>query len=172
MTARWTWTGSLLSLALALAGCGSSSSGSAAAPVTPSAVSGTLDGAALQAFLEADIQDEFRAEALYQRVLADFGDVRPFSNIVWAEGQHARSVAALYAARGWAVPASRFTAGSMPSFATQREACQAGWAAEGANIALYDQQLAQALPMDVRAVLQANRDASLYNHLPAFDRCR
>lgn len=178
---RWneTWKGLLLAPALLLAACGTASSGSTAAPGLPSAATGAtataaapVGDAALLALLEADLQDEYRAEALYQRVLADLGDVRPFANIVWAEGQHARSVVGLYAARGWSAPASRFSPESMPSFASLREACQAGWAAEVANIALYDSQLGQDLPADVRRVLQANRAASLDNHLPAFDRCR
>ena len=166
----------LAAVALLSSGCGALSSppGVGSASVTsPSSTSPTLlDDTALRGLLEADIQDEYQAQALYTRVLADFGELRPFSNIVEAEGQHARSVAALFASRGWTVPASRFTPEAMPSFETFREACQAGWVAEGANIALYDSQLGQALPDDVRRVLQANRDASLFNHLPAFDRCR
>jgi len=158
-------------LVLGLAGCGGAS------PTTPSAVAPASSPAPvagdLVAILTADIQDEYRAEAIYQGVLLDFGStLRPFANIIEAERQHARSVAALFTARGLAVPASAWSPSNVPRFASVREACAAGVVAETQNIALYDSQLGSSLPDDVRRVLEANRAASLDNHLPAFQRCQ
>jgi hypothetical protein len=105
--------------------------------------------------------------------LNDFGaSTLPFANIIRAEQQHARSLAGLFTARGMAVPASLWSPSNVPRFTTVREACAAGVVAERENVALYDSQLGLSLPDDVRRVLQNNRDASLYNHLPAFQRCQ
>ena len=159
-------------LLVLLLGCGGSS------PTTPGPVvsaSPTPAPAAsdLVAVLNADIQDEYRAEAIYQGVLLDLGtSTMPFANIIRAEQQHARSVAALFTARGMAVPASLWSPSNVLRFSTLREACAAGAEAERANIALYDSQMGLTLPDDARRVIQNNRDASLYNHLPAFQRCQ
>lgn len=166
---------------LGLAGCGSSDptgptapTAGAPSPTSPSPSSGAASilGAQLAAALEADLQDEYRAEAIYGRVLADFGNVLPFANIIRAERQHAASVVGLYTSRGLTAPASVWNVNNVPRFASLRDACAGGVEAEGLNIGLYDSQLSLSLPDDVRRVLQANRDASLYNHLPAFERCR
>jgi hypothetical protein len=161
-----------LVLALALGGCGGGSS-----PVAPTRTSASTSTVAvdpgLVAILSADIQDEYRAAAIYNGVLLDFGDgTRPFSNIVLAEEQHARSVAGLFTARGLSVPVSLYSPSNVARFTTLREACGAAAQAEVDNVALYDSQLGGALPEDVARVLRANRDASLYNHLPAFQRCQ
>ena len=46
-----------------------------------------------------------------------------------------------------------------------------GVVAERENIAIYDRLLPLDLPVDVRQVFENNRAASLFNHLPAFERC-
>lgn len=141
-----------------------------AATTTPTpAVSATPT---LESVLFADIQDEWRAEAIYARVLADFGDLRPFANVIWAERRHAEAVAGLLNARGISLPDRATTVDTAPRFATFREACAAAYQAEVENVALYDTQMKLDLPPDVMAVLRANRDASFYNHMPAFNRCR
>jgi hypothetical protein len=165
-------------ISLGLAGCGSSDptgpTAAAPSPTSPGTSSGAASilGAQLAAALEADLQDEYRAEAIYGRVLADFGNVLPFANIIRAERQHAASVVGLYTSRGLTPPASVWNVDNVPRFASLREACAGGVEAETLNIGLYDSQLSLSLPDDVRRVLQANRDASLFAHLPAFERCR
>jgi hypothetical protein len=59
-----------------------------------------------------------------------------------------------------------------PQFATLADACAAAQTAEIEYAALYDQWLAavQDYP-DLVQVFTALRDASLYQHLPAFERC-
>jgi len=130
----------------------------------------TSTSAAVLAAMTAGLQDEYRAAAVYESVLGQFGDVLPFSNIVIAERQHAASIAALFIARGLAVPAPT-TIGALPSLGTVRDACDLGATAEVENVALYDDLLALDLPFDVQRVFEANRLASLEKHLPAFERC-
>jgi hypothetical protein len=153
----------LLGTAVILAGCaGHTSTG----PVNESS---TLS-ADVHAALIDGLQDEYRAAAVYEAVLAQLGQVLPFRNILLAEQQHAASIAALLAARGLALPA-REQPGAIPQFASLSAACSLGATAEVENIAMYDRLLALDLPIDVQRVFEANRRASLINHLPAFERC-
>jgi len=117
------------------------------------------------------IQDEFRAEAIYQGVLSDFGQVPPFVNVLSAEERHSAAIGRLFAARGLVPPASTSTVTTVPHFVTLVAACAAGAVAERENISLYDELLRADLPADVRQVFSNNRSASLVNHLPAFERC-
>jgi hypothetical protein len=152
----------VLGLAATLSACGSDTTTAplSSAPLTP----------AVLAAMEAGLQDEYHAAAVYQSVLTRFGDVLPFRNIILAERQHAASIAALFTNRGLAVPAERPLA-TLPVFGSVSEACATGAVAEVANIDLYDDFLALDLPYDVRRVFEANRVASLDKHLPAFERC-
>jgi len=157
-----TVTGLLLVAALTATGCGGGRS-----PVAPPSTTTTLLAA-----METAIQDEYRAEAIYQGVLDDFGSVLPFVNVLYAEQRPSTSIGQLYLNRGLAVPASLATPSSVPHFATLAAACAAAVEAERANLALYDRYLAQQLPADVERVFTNNRSASLHNHLPAFEICR
>ncbi len=166
-------------LILTLGACGGSSATSptpsstamVTTPVGGASYAPPLD-AGLLAILNADIQDEYRAEAIYRGVLLDFGaETRPFANIVVAEQWHAKSVAGLFSTRGLPVPASLWSPANVPRFTTLRAACAAAVQAEVENIALYDSQLGASLPNDVLQVIQSNRAASVNNHLPAFQRC-
>lgn len=137
------------------------------APTAPTVV---VD-AQLSTTLARAIQDEYRAEAIYQGVLTDFGQVLPFVNVLGAEERHSATISRLFVARGLAVPASASTVNSVPHFPSVAAACAAGVVAERENIAMYDELLRIELPADVRQVFSNNRSASLVNHLPAFERC-
>ena len=121
--------------------------------------------------MEEAIVDEYRAEMTYRVVIETFGQVLPFINIINAEVRHAEALALLYQRRGLPVPANEWTAADIPVFASVTEACQIGVVAEIDNAAIYDGYLDLDLPADVRQVFQSNRDASVYKHLPAFQRC-
>lgn len=149
--------------ALGVAACGST--GSPVAP-TPTAID-----VQLRTTLERAIQDEYRAEATYQGVVNDFGQVLPFTNVLTAEERHSASIGRLFTVRGVAVPVSTSGVSTVPHFATLTAACAAGVAAERENIAMYDALLGGELPADVRQVFSNNRSASALNHLPAFERC-
>jgi len=131
----------------------------------------TLSTAAVSA-LDTALNDEYYAEAIYLRVLADFGNVMPFFNIVVAEQRHSASLRGVYERRGLVSPPSRWDLGTVPSFASVPAACAAAVDAEVANIAMYDRLFALDLPADLRTVFTNNRAASVNNHKPAFMRCR
>lgn len=131
---------------------------------------GTEQQAVLDA-MEAAIQDEYRAELIYQKVIDGFGPVRPFTNIINAEVRHSEALARLYSARGVPAPASRWSPDEIPEFSSLSDACRAGVVAEVENAEIYDRYLSLQLPADVRAVFENNRRASLENHLQAFERC-
>ena len=136
-----------------------------------SAVAPESEAQALVAAMDAAIQDEFRAELIYQRVLDDFGSVLPFKNIVNAEIRHSEAIASLYVTRGLPVPESRWASDEIPSFPSISAACQAGVVAEIENIEIYDRYFGLPLPEDVRTVFTNNRAASVERHLPAFEWC-
>lgn len=159
---RFTRVVTIGALGMILAACGDDGG-----PISP-APSPTVD---VRAALDRSIQDEYRAEATYQAVLGDHGAVLPFANVVIAERQHVAAVAQLFASRGLAVPASAWSASNVQHYATVRDACAGGAAAERANIAMYDELLGQVLPADVRQVFTNLRAVSLTNHLPAFEIC-
>ena len=135
-------------------------------PTAPSPASTPLTLA-----LEQAILDEYRAETTYQAVIADFGQVLPFVNVLTAEERHSSAIGRLYANRGLTPPPNPFTLQAVPHFATVAAACVGGATAERANISMYDALLAGDLPVDVRQVFTSNRAASADNHLPAFLRC-
>lgn len=120
--------------------------------------------------LIAALDDEYQARATYAQVLEDFGDVRPFSNIVEAEDRHARALIGLFERYGIPVPPDTWP-GRVPRYASVREACEAGVAAEIANAGLYDELLAGTERADIREVYENLREASQERHLPAFRRC-
>lgn len=122
------------------------------------------------AHLLAALDDEYQAQATYAQVIADFGDVRPFSNIVEAEGRHARALITLFDRYGVPVPPDTWP-DRVPRYGSLREACEAGVAAEIANAGLYDEILSGTERADIREVYENLREASQERHLPAFQRC-
>ncbi|MCC6991127.1 MAG: DUF2202 domain-containing protein [Acidobacteria bacterium] len=162
MTRVWFAAGVVAGL-LGVVGCDEARS-----PVGPSVVVLAAD---VQAALDLTIQDEYRAETIYQGVLNDFGPVLPFAAILTAEQRHSTVLGQLFSKRGLPVPVSAVTVAAVPHFVALREACAAGVTAERENIALYDRFLAGDLPDDVRQVFSNNRRASVENHLPAFITC-
>jgi hypothetical protein len=127
----------------------------------------------LEAVLTEALMDEYKAEATYRAVMVDHGEVRPFSNIVGAEGRHAAALIALFEQRGLSTPANPWddASASVVHYSTVKEACIASAAAEIDNIAIYDRLLAATLPADVEQFFRALQDASRLRHLPAFERC-
>jgi hypothetical protein len=126
--------------------------------------------AAEQADLIAALDDEYQARATYAQVIEDFGDVRPFSNIVEAEDRHAHALINIFERYGLAVPPDTWP-GRVPRFASLHAACEAGVAAEIANAALYDRVLAGTTRLDILTVYRNLQEASQQRHLPAFQRC-
>ena len=160
---RSTMPASVVLLALFLVGCDDGGM-----PTAPTSAELASD---VRIALERSIQDEYRAETIYQGVLSDLGSLQPFVNVLTAEQRHSATIVQLFVRRGMSAPASEWTLDRVPHFATVAAACGAAAAAERENIAMYDDLLRVDLPFDVRQVFENNRSASLLNHLPAFERC-
>lgn len=135
----------------------------------PPAVPGELP-ADVVAALNAALHDEQNAYATYQAVIDQFGAVRPFTSIQAAEAQHIAALEFLFERYGLTVPQA--TPVQAAAFASVSDACSAGAAAEIANFALYDNWMATVANYpDILQVITALRDASEFQHLPAFERC-
>jgi hypothetical protein len=112
------------------------------------------------------IQDEYLARAEYELIIAHFGEVRPFTNIIKAEEQHIAWLVELFAGYGIDLPED--TAEEHVSLpADLKAAFQTGVQAEIENIAMYAAFLEKELPADV-AALFAELKAASENHLRAF----
>jgi hypothetical protein len=136
----------------------------------PAKVEGEVPDAVVDA-MAAGLQDERNAYAIYEAVLEQFGNVRPFTNIQRAEAQHIAAWEFLFDRYELALPAAEPLAAT-PEFATVAEACQAAADAEIANFGLYDEMLTTFKDYpDMVQVVTALRDASEFRHLPAFERC-
>jgi hypothetical protein len=159
----WMERGAVALVTLGILACGGSSS-----PTAPSTVTFTPD---VRAALERSLEDEYRAETIYQGVVDDLGPLAPFVNVLSAEQRHSASIAQLFVRRDLTPPANSWTAATVPHFASATVACGAAASAERANVAMYDELLRLTLPPDVRQVFENVRLASLVNHLPAFERC-
>jgi hypothetical protein len=129
----------------------------------------TLDDMEVQA-LKDTLDDEYKARETYAQVIRDFGEVRPFINIVEAEARHASALLNLFEKYGISPPPNRW-AGKTPRFSSVHEACVASVQGEIENVALYDRALKSTRRPDILAVYQALRSASQDRHLPAFQRC-
>lgn len=181
------WVGIVVA-ALALAACSSPPSAGGASPSpsgtvagatatpTPSALAsasptaaGTLsanEAAGLGSALDA----EYHSYALYDAMVAKFGAVAPFSNILAAEGNHVEAIKTLYERYGIPVPANPWT-GTATAPSTTAEACSMGVSNEQSVIAMYDQLSSTTTRSDILAVYANLQAVSRDNHLPAFQRC-
>ena len=120
--------------------------------------------------LSLTLNDEYKAEAIYQKVLDKFGDVSPFNNIINAEQKHSDSLIQIYEKYGLTVPENKWY-DKVSEYNSVQEACLAGVEAEIENIALYDELFSKVDNQDIIAVFTSLRDASKDKHLPAFQRC-
>ncbi|OAH98229.1 hypothetical protein A1353_22000 [Methylomonas methanica] len=115
------------------------------------------------------LQDEYKSRATYRKVIEKFGPVRPFINIVEAEGRHVDALLALFEHYQIPVPEDRWLEQiSVPD--TFEQACLNAVADEKANTAMYDQLIAASPEPDIRRVLEHLQAASRDRHLPAFER--
>ena len=159
----------LFAIVLFLAGCSDSDDEQGSAGGSGGTVILTETGG-LTNYLTAAINDEYRARDTYQGVINKFGNVRPFVNIKKSEEQHIGLLKGLYNTYGISVPSD--TVGGLATPATVSAACTLGVQAEIANADMYVGLLAGTTNYpDVQDVFKRLRDASLYQHLPAFQNC-
>ena len=129
----------------------------------------TLNQSEIDALNEA-LDDEYRAWATYDRVIRDFGEVRPFINIRDAEARHIEALRSLFVRYGLPFPENPWH-DRVPRYTSLREACVAGVAAEIENSRLYERLLESTGRQDILAVFRNLQEASQQRHLPAFQRC-
>lgn len=122
------------------------------------------------AALTEALEDEFKARATYSKVIETFGPIRPFINIVEAEGRHASALIRQFERLGLQTPNDEW-AGRIEAPSSITAACEAAVAAEIENAEMYDRLLADVDDPAVRNVLLNLQDASQNRHLPAFQRC-
>jgi hypothetical protein len=120
--------------------------------------------------LQRAIEEEYGAQALYESVVAAFGEVEPFVMIAKSEAQHAAALIRLAEKYGVAIPEYP-DVNELPVFDSIEAACQAGVDAEIADAALYDELMSLTDRPDLLRVFANLQRASLENHLPAFQVC-
>lgn len=114
--------------------------------------------------------DEQHAYAVYEEVINNFGEVAPFVSIQNAEAQHIAAWELLF--DRYDIEAPAVPTFDVPQLASVSEACSAAADAEIANFALYDTMLETFVDYpDVYQIALALRNASEFNHLPAFESC-
>lgn len=120
--------------------------------------------------LALGLLDEHHAYAVYEDVINQFGEVAPFVSIQQAEAQHIAALEFVYDRYGLTLP--EIPAHEPLVFNSVAEACAAGAAAEIANFGIYDDMMAavESYP-DITQVVLGLRNASEFNHLPAFEAC-
>ncbi|TYS67618.1 hypothetical protein FZC76_13665 [Sutcliffiella horikoshii] len=131
---------------------------------------GALNAASLTLpdILTYALQDEYLAQARYNRILGTYGYIRTFARIQEAELRHISALLPLF--QQYQVPVPQDIS---PQFVTTpptiKDAYAAGVEGEIENIGMYEKFLALDLPNDLRVVFTRLRDASV-NHLASFER--
>ncbi|MCA1949312.1 MAG: DUF2202 domain-containing protein [Treponema sp.] len=125
----------------------------------------------IQDMLTYAIQDEYLARGEYVAIMAKFGTIRPFSNIMEAEKTHISWLEQAFKTYKIAIPKDE-SASFIVVPKTVTEAYEAGVQAEIDNIAMYDRFLAQPVIQDpkfadLKTLFTNLRNAS-ENHLRAF----
>ena len=121
----------------------------------------------LEEMLNYAIDDEFAARAEYEMIMEEYGEIRPFSNIMRAEEIHIALLEPLFIQYGYELPADS-SASHVLLPESLKNAFEIGIEAEIANIAMYVSFLAGDLPDDVRDVFERLKAGS-ENHLLAFE---
>jgi len=114
------------------------------------------------------IDEEYKAKAIYQKVVYTFGSIEPFSWIIRDEQCHVNWVANLLTRYGLPVPPDNWSGNIALEFASKQQACEIGAQAEFDNAAVYDTMIPKVSHDDIASVFARLRDVSRYRHLPAF----
>ena len=120
--------------------------------------------------LNAALDDEYKARATYEQIIKDFGEVKPFTNIIKSEENHIRELMQLYEKYDLKPIEDRWT-GNIDRYESVAEACEVGVQAEIDNADVYDKLFPKVDNQDIISVFTSLRDASRLKHLPAFQRC-
>lgn len=135
----------------------------------PPAYDGELPQEVIDLMIEGWL-DEQQAYAVYETFIAEFGEEAPFVNIQRAEEQHIAAWEFLF--DRYAIETLEIPDFDISAVASFTDACTVAIDAEIANFSLYDTMLETfgEYP-DIYQVALALRNASEFNHLPAFQNC-
>jgi len=118
--------------------------------------------------LNIAIDEEYKAKAVYQKVIDTFGQISPFPWIKRDEQMHINWIANLLTKYGLPVPIDSWTGNVPLEFYSKQQACEIGAQAEFDNAAVYDQMIPQISHTDIISTFGKLRDVSRYKHLPTF----
>jgi hypothetical protein len=114
------------------------------------------------------IEDEYLARQEYESIMEEFGEQKPFSNIIKAEETHIGLLKDIYNAYNYKIPEDRALKHIiLPQ--TIEDAFDIGVLAEIDNIAMYEKFLSYQLPEDIRDVFVKLMNGSK-SHLMAFEK--
>jgi hypothetical protein len=132
--------------------------------------SNTLTATEVEA-LHMALDDEYHALAVYQSVLATFGEVDPFVEISLSEQRHIDALINQFNKQSLDIPENNWI-GNVPTYSSIEQACQAGVEAETANADLYVQLLSMTDDNRLTRVFTNLSSASINSHLPQFEACQ
>lgn len=128
----------------------------------------TIDQRTREALARA-LDDERRAQAYYGAVIGAFGQVRPFAQIIHAEGRHEAHVLALMKTYNVEAPPNSWAGRTFDLPATLGAAAAQAVQFERENVAMYDGFLEFVPAGDIRDTMAQLRRVSLERHIPAFE---
>lgn len=120
--------------------------------------------------LKMALDDEYKAFATYQQVIKDFGEIRPFINIINSEQRHINTLKPFFKKYKVEAPSNNYL-GNIERYESVQQACEAGVQAEIDNVALYDRIYALTDDQNLIDVFKNLQWASQERHLRAFKRC-
>jgi hypothetical protein len=122
----------------------------------------------VEEMLEYAIEDEYMAKAEYEALIEEFGDIRPFTNIIKAEQRHIEMLLPLFDKYEIEIPVNDAAERAViPE--TLEDTFSIGVEAEIKNIDMYKAFLETDLPEDVELTFERLMRAS-ESHLRAFER--
>ncbi|MCR3759022.1 DUF2202 domain-containing protein [Clostridium felsineum] len=123
----------------------------------------------LENMLTYAIEDEYLAKSEYKTIINQYGDKRPFSNIILAEEKHISLLKDLFKKYNLTLPKDN-SSEHIVKPDTLEKAFKTGVKAEEGNIAMYEKFLSDKnLPSDLKEVFETLREGS-QKHLKAFER--
>jgi hypothetical protein len=117
------------------------------------------------------LNDEYYALAVYQSVIATFGEVDPFIEIAISEQRHIDALIKQFNKYDLDIPDNPWT-GNVAAYDSIEQACQAGVEAEIANAELYNQLFRVTNNFNLSRVFTHLSNASLNNQLPQLEACQ
>lgn len=114
------------------------------------------------------IQEKYLAQAGYEAIMGEYGEQKPFSNIMKSEESHIEELLPLFAKYNIEVPANDASEHVILAESIEK-ALENGVKSETNNIAIYEMFLERGLPEEVRAVFVELKESS-EKHLEAFKR--